>query len=311
MKKRNPRTKQKSVPKWQKFEDLVTEIQRELSPEALVTPNDKIKGKSGIERQIDISVRAKVGEFELLMVIDCKDYNSRVDIKTVEEVKGLAEDVRANKAAVVSFKGFTDGAKKRAQEAGIDLYRLIDTSDHPWQAKILIPSICEVTIIKAYRIKFENNSPGPFEMNTDVDLRNLEIFNKDQQLIGRIQDLIHQKWSTGDFPFENDTLDDFEFADNPVFVNNNNYGVFFPINIKADLKLETKRFLGQVSLTQARGLHNDITGRSNIVSNLQTESVELDEIRKSWKLITNIDDIAIKPMVIFRTVKLPSKDRDS
>lgn len=307
MNRKKTKGKTNKQPKWQKFEDLVTEIQKVLSPDAIVTPNDKIPGKSGIERQIDISVRAKVGEFELLMIIDCKDYKSRIDINTVEQVRGLAEDVRANKAALVSFKGYTDGAKKRAQESGIDLYRLIDTGDHPWQAKILVPTICEVTIIKSYRIGIEVNSPGPFEISADADFRTLKLYNKERKLLGEVEELITQKWSTGDFPFQNDTITGFEFVENPVFIKNDSYGMFYQMDIKADLILETKRFLGQVSLTQARGLHNDITGRSSIVSNLQTESIELDEIRKSWKLVTDATEIAIKPMVVFRSVKLPSK----
>ena len=51
-------------PKWKQFEILVAKIQADLAGAgAVVTPNDKIMGKTGITRQIDVSIRANVGQF--------------------------------------------------------------------------------------------------------------------------------------------------------------------------------------------------------------------------------------------------------
>ncbi|HEX8853934.1 MAG TPA: restriction endonuclease, partial [Pyrinomonadaceae bacterium] len=83
--------------KWKKFEDLAAHIQRRLSPEAVVRQNEYILGKrSKRKRQIDITVRKEVRPYELLIVIDCKDYKRPVDVKDVESFIGLTKDVGAN-----------------------------------------------------------------------------------------------------------------------------------------------------------------------------------------------------------------------
>ncbi len=89
-------SRKREKPKWKKFEALVTLIQKSLAPNVLVTSNDKIRGKSGTDRQIDISLRAKVAQFDLLIVLDCKDYSNPVDIKDVESFAGMVEDVSAS-----------------------------------------------------------------------------------------------------------------------------------------------------------------------------------------------------------------------
>ena len=135
---------EKSDPKWKRFEALVAKLQQEFSPNAKVTLNDKIKGRrTGIERQIDISVRQTIGQFDMLIVIDCKDYSSAVDVKGVEEFLGLVDDVGANKSALVASGGFTQTAKTRAKDAGVDIYSLVDAEDHDWRSFVAIPFVCD------------------------------------------------------------------------------------------------------------------------------------------------------------------------
>lgn len=88
--------------------------------------NIKILGKSGTERQVDVFVKGKVGAFEVKILIDSKNYSSPVDIKDVESIIGMTEDVGANLGVIVCPAGFTNGAKKRAGVAGIQLYEIYD-----------------------------------------------------------------------------------------------------------------------------------------------------------------------------------------
>src|SRR5260221_12447543 len=91
--------------KWRRFEDLVASVQRAFAQNAEVSTNVKVRGKdSGTERQIDIAVRKKVGQFDLFIAIDCKDYSEKVDVKDVETVMGLVADVGANQGAIVAAK---------------------------------------------------------------------------------------------------------------------------------------------------------------------------------------------------------------
>ncbi len=91
----------KDKPKWKLFEEFVASIQKQLSPEAEVSHDDKIIGQSGTTRQIDIAIRHAIGQFKLLIIIDCKDWKAPVDIADVGTFIDMVEDVEANKGAIV------------------------------------------------------------------------------------------------------------------------------------------------------------------------------------------------------------------
>ena len=77
-------------PEWQQLELLVASIQRQLAPRAKVTHNAKLEGKhSETTRQIDVLVEQFVGQYPIRVVLDCKDYNTSVNVKSVEEFHGL------------------------------------------------------------------------------------------------------------------------------------------------------------------------------------------------------------------------------
>ena len=66
------------------LEILVSRIQQQLAPDAEVIHNANLPGrKSNRSRQIDVLVRQKIGQYEMLIVLDCKDYAKPVDVKGV------------------------------------------------------------------------------------------------------------------------------------------------------------------------------------------------------------------------------------
>ena len=154
-----PKTSKK---KWKRFEDLATHIQRTLAPGATVEQNVRVMGRrSGVEREIDIVVRMKAGQYNLFVAIDCKDYKRNVDVKAVEEFIGLARDVGANKGAMVASRGFSNAAKNRARGAGVDLYRLVDAEADEWRAYVTIPVLVEDVSIETFSLSFSVTGPGP------------------------------------------------------------------------------------------------------------------------------------------------------
>jgi hypothetical protein len=122
--------------KWKKFEEAVASIQKNIAPGARITNDEKIKGKSGTVRQIDIVIRYNIGQYSILVVADCKDWKNPVDIGDVGQFIDMVEDVRANKGALICNVGFTEGARNRAKEKGIDLLRVIDTENPDIKLKI-------------------------------------------------------------------------------------------------------------------------------------------------------------------------------
>src|SRR5262245_24130452 len=102
--------------KWRRFEEVVSSVQRAYAPNAEVSTNVRVLGRqSKTYRQVDIAVRTRVGQFELFIAIDCKDYREKVDVKDVETFIGLVHDVGANQGALVTTKGYTAAAKTRAE----------------------------------------------------------------------------------------------------------------------------------------------------------------------------------------------------
>ncbi len=69
---------------------------------------------SKIERQIDVAGFATLMGNQMVAIVDCKCYSKQVDVKDVETVIGMAADVRADVALIVTTIGYSDAAKSRA-----------------------------------------------------------------------------------------------------------------------------------------------------------------------------------------------------
>jgi hypothetical protein len=202
-------------PKWQKFEKFVASIQKCLTPHAKVTHNDFISGKSGVKRQVDVAVRYNLGQFNLLVVIDCKDWKNPVDINDVGSFSDLVEDIGANKGAIVCNAGFTSGALKRAKEKGIDLLRAADAESKDWPVYMAIPMLCDFRYIEYSSYNIRHSAPTPF-MIPGTDPRYLEIYNKDGELIDLITNLIKRAWNDKKLPDEPGEHRDLKFVENEV-----------------------------------------------------------------------------------------------
>jgi len=104
------------ITKWKKYKWLVAKIYHSdlNSTKLKVEYNRRVRGKiSGRLRQCDILIKNR--ETNNLSLIDAKDRKNKVDIKTVEEFEGLCKDIDASIGLIISSKGFTVGAKRRAK----------------------------------------------------------------------------------------------------------------------------------------------------------------------------------------------------
>lgn len=104
-----------SVLTWEEYENEVFELSKIYYPEAKVQKNVKRKGKfSKINRQIDVLIEQEIGGNVATIVIDCKLYNKKVDVKAVESFISMVEDLEADKGLLVSEKGYSKAALNRA-----------------------------------------------------------------------------------------------------------------------------------------------------------------------------------------------------
>jgi hypothetical protein len=288
----------KGAPKWKRFEALVAKVQSSLSPDAKVTLDESIPGLSShVKRQIDITVRRNIGQFEILIVIDCKDYTRPVDVKDIEEFIGLVEDVGANKGAMVSASGFTEAAKTRAQGCGIDLYRLVDAEEHDWQAYVSIPIVCDFRSLGSGRYKIDG-SATILEEIASQDPRLIPLFDNDHNEIGTPLILLWAKWNKGDISDEPGSYLDVSLSSEPICMRAKD-GHYEAVRIFASGNVVRKLYHGQLLLTQITGFRDEASGAIVLPPNavITTDVINTVEVETTWPEIPSLDALATKPVL--------------
>ncbi len=286
---------QNNKSKWKKFEEAAASIQRNIAPNAQVTHDEKIKGKSGTDRQIDMAIRYSIGQFEILVIVDCKDWRNPVDIGDVGQFIDMVEDVSANKGALICNAGFTKGAKNRAKEKGIDLFRVVDTENPDIKLKIGFPTLCDIRYIKKVNFCFRHSAPAPFKMPA-CDPKYLEIYKQDCSFNDILSNLFTKAWNSGKLPQEVGEHKNLEFIEENAYtkVGDTFYG---PVEITAGVVVDRKLFFGNIPLKKGQGFANEVTG------GFTTSSIEfgLDfvEVEKKWRRLSTENELAIKPTLAF------------
>lgn len=81
-------------------------------------------------REVDVSLRTKLGSSKVLVIVECRDRDNTQAVTWVEQLAGKREDVGLDKAVAVSAIGFTEGTRNMAAAKGIPLrtMRQIDLS---------------------------------------------------------------------------------------------------------------------------------------------------------------------------------------
>lgn len=160
---------------WEKYEHQIFDKLNELFPNSDIKKNQRIIGKySERSRQIDILVKSKPINREILIVIDCKKFSKKINVKTVESFIGFSEDVGAHIGIMITNIGYSKSAEKRAKnhhkDIQLDVVEFINFEDYEFLFDIC--SLCESDEgIPRGIIKW--NDPLPVVENEKVTLINL------------------------------------------------------------------------------------------------------------------------------------------
>lgn len=101
--------------------EIYEEILKEEGFENIeVLHNQKVKGKSGLEHQIDVYWSFRLGGIEHKVAIECKNYSERVSKDKIQSFKTIVDDLSA-KGIFVARSGYQSGAKEFAKFLGIEL----------------------------------------------------------------------------------------------------------------------------------------------------------------------------------------------
>lgn len=115
-----------TTPTGKRLERLVAAIHYAESTGAAVVWNEVIEG-----RQFDVTVRFKYGLHTYLTVIECKEYSSKVSVEKIDALVTKARDAKANKAIMISTRGFQSGCFSVAERHDVQLLVLTESSQTP------------------------------------------------------------------------------------------------------------------------------------------------------------------------------------
>lgn len=287
------RTSTVTHPEWEQLEILVAAIQKEIAPGANVRHNVRLPGlQSEAERQVDVLIEQNVGQYQIRIVIDCKDYSAPVDVKGVEEFYGLVQDVGAHKGALVCPAGFTRSAKKRAKKLQVDLYSPVDTEPHKWQVKVTIPVLCDFrSTSMAFGIRC--SAPLPLKIPNEF-FRESEVFDGQGNTMGTPMAAAIERWNSGQLPIEPGDHEDLPiFPVFPVYIDNG-YGTRVEVGLTVSLRVTKRMYIGHLPIERIRGLKDEQTGF--VVTNaFTTGHLDPTEVENRWTRVEEGQELPFKP----------------
>jgi len=265
------------------LEILVANIQQQLAPTAEIIHNAHLMGRnSKVQRQIDVLVKQKIGQYEMLIVLDCKDHGRPVDVKGVEEFHGLMEDVGAHKGALVCPRGFTAAAKERARGWQIDLYSPIDTDPHKWQARIRMPALCD---FREAMLSLRFSSSAPMPMRLPADMNALQVHDPtDKRLLAAPLDTAICRWEMGNYPSEPGEHKDLPIYATKEVLIENGYEQLMPSELSISLLVRSTLYYGYIPVQQLSGFKDELS--ETIITNaFSIGLIDPNEVEKTWKRI--------------------------
>jgi hypothetical protein len=277
------------------LEILTAKIQQQLAPNAEVQHDVRLDGRySKRKRQIDVLVREKIGQYDIKIIIDCKDHKYPIDVKGVESFHGLFEDVGAQKGVLVCPKGFTKAAKIRAEGLQIDLYSPVDTDAHKWTAKVTIPATCDFRHV-TMSFKISTSGPYPFMLPNDF-YKSRMIFDHAGHELGYTLNTAIERWNAGRFPMEVGEHYDLEVFDFSSIFMNNGYGMNVPVEVSVSTYVQRDLYFGQLPVPKISGFKDELSGL--VISNAFTIGLlDPEEIERDWLKIEQEEDAPVRPVI--------------
>jgi hypothetical protein len=104
------------VTRWRDYENGIADVH-------------KVGTRSGVERQIDVLVAGAGFDPPDILVVDCKRWSTKVDVGDVDQFCGLLDDLGVTLGLLVSTKGFSLAAARRAENSPGARVRIIDLQE--------------------------------------------------------------------------------------------------------------------------------------------------------------------------------------
>lgn len=284
------------TPKSRELEILVAKIQAQLAPDAEVSHDVRLLGRySQRTRQIDVLVKQRIGQHEMLIVLEAKDYNRPVDVKSVEEFQGLLDDVGAHKGALVAPRGFSAAAKRRAAALKIDLYSPVDTDPHKWTTSIALPMVCSFKSCQ-FAIGMRGVGIGPLRVPMDFHFTSM-IYDAEGNELGTCAEAAELLWTKEVVPQEPGEHRNFPlFSADPTFLDNG-YGTRISVSLTASFLVKQQCYFGELPVSEISGFY-DAADETVIANSMTTSWLDLEEVIAKWQRIDSVEAAPRRPVLI-------------
>jgi hypothetical protein len=136
----------------------------------------KVKGKSGVEHQIDVLTSHSDGVHTYKTAIECKYWKDTVNKDIIMKVSDIIEDAHINKGVIVSKHGFTPDTILFAKYKNIGLVELREIEEEDWEGRE-VPKILNVKseILHAEILDIIISNVGPRKTNEEQVMADLKI----------------------------------------------------------------------------------------------------------------------------------------
>lgn len=175
-----------------KYEKLAAVVFKILNQNDVVVHDLTLRGdgkKTG--HQIDVTVRNSGSGVLKRILIECKDYDSKVGISIIRDFFGAVSQIKPDTAFVVTTEGYTKGARTFAEDEGIKLAILRGFKEEDWEGRIKVVHLKgtvtymnqpELSWLAADEQERENfyAKANPEDINTIQDVGTRETFFYDQ-----------------------------------------------------------------------------------------------------------------------------------
>lgn len=258
--------------------DLLEKIVEKLCldfEKAKVTRDVKIKGKSGVDRQVDVLIEAAYKSFDIKIIVEAKNYSTKVGIGIVDGLKTKLTDISGNLGVIVCPLGFTDGAIKGAKLHDIQLFQVFDHG--LGNTTQFIPLRYVVPYTKSYALLIKHGASGGSIFELPTDTTKWRFYLKDK--IFDQEDLITYAWNHDLIPYQKEGEQVIDFGVVKIGPADKS-SEFYYLELKASVLVKSDYY---VKLFPASFMKNVDSGKGSHRLNIDAYSKKEDMIKNGWK----------------------------
>lgn len=163
------------TPLWREFELLVARVEQALAGDGVkVVSPDRIRSLiTGRLREVDASLRTRVGSSDVLVTVECRKRSAKQDVTWIEQLGCKKPSIGAARTIAVASSAFSKDAIEVAKHYGIDLRILSEIDDRELQSWLLPSFLVHVykhcDLVASPEIEFFAEAGDDFSSVTPIE----------------------------------------------------------------------------------------------------------------------------------------------